>query len=339
MPSRWADQPYSLIATEAFSKDVHTAPDTTAKAMHADEKFQTSHGAYYAATQMALAHNGIIRGLNSIYLQAAALPSDDTTAVRDFLTYCQCWCESMHHHHDVEEETFFPAIERVSDQPGLMQQNVDQHAAFTPGFVAFNDYVESCAPQDYDGQEIKRLIEAFAEPLRQHLGDEINSLRALDKYDSVEVRKAYDQMDRLMRVTDNVSLISAEAAGVQMLIASHSSASLRWSSERRTRRSKVAGMIFQLCLSSCRILSTTCSSVGIVGRGASIRLRAGGNLESWRSSLRMRLGEPQREKAKGVIRTTDVLHAWRCKEGSWKIERRSKIDTQYAVTPDPLPAR
>lgn len=170
---------------------------------------QQSHGADYAATQMAMAHNGIVRGLNSIFLQSTQISRGDSTTTQDFLTYCQCWCESMHHHHDVEEKTFFPAIEKLSGQPGLMQQNVEQHAAFTPGFNAFHEYVAKCSANEYAGQEIRRLIEAFAGPLTQHLRDEIHTLRALAKYDSDSVRKAYSDLDSRLRVTDNVRSVNA----------------------------------------------------------------------------------------------------------------------------------
>ncbi len=151
---------------------------------------------------MALAHNGIIRGLNSIYLQSTHLPQDKTIQ-RDFLIYCQCWCESMHHHHDAEEENFFPNIEKISGVEGLMQQNVDQHAAFTPGFEDFQKYAQTCKPEDYDGQKLRSLVEAFAEPLTRHLNDEIDTLRALDKYDSEKVRQAYKGLEKLLMATDN----------------------------------------------------------------------------------------------------------------------------------------
>src|SRR4051812_24035571 len=145
---------------------------------------QSSHAAYYVATQMALAHNGILRGLNSIFLQATQIPRQDLGAIRDFLTYCQCWCESMHHHHDAEENEFFPSIELISGVQGIMERNIEQHRAFTPGFDLFHEYSRTCVPEDYDGGKIRRLIEDFAEPLTQHLHDEIKTLRALDKYDS-----------------------------------------------------------------------------------------------------------------------------------------------------------
>ena len=165
---------------------------------------QPSHAAYYVATQMALAHNGILRGLNSIYLQATHIPREDLDAIRDFLTYCQCWCESMHHHHDAEEMVFFPSIELISGVQGIMERNIEQHRAFTPGFDLFQEYSRTCLPEDYDGRKIKSLIEAFAEPLTQHLYDEIETLRGLDMYDSGRIRQAYRRFEKTLMATDNV---------------------------------------------------------------------------------------------------------------------------------------
>lgn len=156
---------------------------------------------------MALAHNGILRGLNSIYLQATHIPREDVGTVRDFLTYCQCWGESMHHHHDAEEGIFFPSIEQISGVQGIMERNIEQHRAFTPGFDRFQQYCRTCLPKDYDGQRIRSLIEAFAEPLTQHLHDEIETLRGLDKYDSERIRQAYKRFEKRMMATDNVSQI------------------------------------------------------------------------------------------------------------------------------------
>ena len=165
---------------------------------------QSSHAAYYVATQMALAHNGILRGLNSIYLQATHIPRQDLDAIRDFLIYCQCWCESMHHHHDGEEKVFFPNIELISDVKGIMERNVEQHRAFAPGFDRFQEYARICLPQDYDGRKTRNLIEDFAEPLTQHLYDEIETLRALDVYDSARIRQAYQRFEKTLMATDNV---------------------------------------------------------------------------------------------------------------------------------------
>ena len=153
---------------------------------------------------MALAHNGILRGLNSIYLQATHIPPQDLDAIRDFLTYCQCWCESMHHHHDAEEQVFFPSIELISDVKGIMQRNVEQHRAFTPGFESFQEYARTCRPQEYEGRKIRSLIEGFAEPLTKHLYDEIETLRGLDVYDSARLRQAYQRLEKVLMAGDKV---------------------------------------------------------------------------------------------------------------------------------------
>ena len=156
---------------------------------------------------MALAHNGILQGLNSIYLQATHIPREDLDTIRDFLTYCQCWCESMHHHHDVEEKEFFPSIELLTDVQGIMERNIEQHRAFTPGFDLFHEYSWTCLPEDYDGLKIRSLIEDFAEPLTRHLHDEIETLRALDKYDSGRLYQAYQRAEKILIATDNVRRI------------------------------------------------------------------------------------------------------------------------------------
>ncbi|KAF2010555.1 hypothetical protein BU24DRAFT_60701 [Aaosphaeria arxii CBS 175.79] len=163
----------------------------------------TSHAANYVATQMALAHNGMIRGLNAIYLQATAIPHQDTETVQDFLTYCQCWCESMHHHHDVEEAEFFPDIERITGVLGIMELNIEQHRAFTPGFIRFEEYARTCSAADYEGGKVKELIDGFAGPLTTHLRDEINTLRDLHPYDNEDIRKAYKKFEKRMMAGDS----------------------------------------------------------------------------------------------------------------------------------------
>ena len=110
----------------------------------------------------------------------------------------------MHHHHDAEEQIFFPNIEAISDIQGIMARNVEQHRAFTPGFDLFQEYASTCRPETYDGERLKSLIEGFAEPLIQHLHDEIETLKGLKEYDSDQVRHAYRRLEEALMATDNV---------------------------------------------------------------------------------------------------------------------------------------
>ena len=215
MSSQWADRPYSFICTDPFSKDVRGS--CFAEVLHHLMYPRSSHAAYYVATQMALAHNGILRGLNSIYLQAAHIPREDLNAIRDFLTYCQCWYESMHHHHDTEEKVFFPSIELISGVQGIMERNIEQHRVFTPGFDMLHEYSRTCLPKGFDGRKIRSLIEGFAEPLTQHLHDEIETLRGLDMYDSGRIRQAYQHFEKAVMVTDNVGVLCRESEFIDVL--------------------------------------------------------------------------------------------------------------------------
>jgi len=88
-----------------------------------------------------------------------------------------------------------------------MKSNVEQHRAFTPGFDLFCDYSTTCAPKEYDGDKIRSLIEGFADPLTQHLRDEIDTLRGLDKYDGLLVRKAYKTFEKGLMAADSVRLV------------------------------------------------------------------------------------------------------------------------------------
>ena len=85
-----------------------------------------------------------------------------------------------------------------------MQRNIEQHRAFTPGFDRFLEYARSCRPEEYEGGKIRSLVKDFAEPLTRHLNEEIETLRALDVYDSKRVRNAYQRFEKVMMATDNV---------------------------------------------------------------------------------------------------------------------------------------
>jgi hemerythrin-like domain-containing protein len=73
---------------------------------------------------MALAHNMLLRGLNSIYLQAPHIAPADAG---DFISYAKCWVEVLEHHHKMEEDRIFPWIEEQTGEEGIMEGNVEQH--------------------------------------------------------------------------------------------------------------------------------------------------------------------------------------------------------------------
>jgi hemerythrin-like domain-containing protein len=156
------------------------------------------------ATEMTLAHNLLLRNLNAIYLQATGVkePAD----IADFITMCQIWWETVHHHHSTEEELFFPVIEEYTGEKGLMEVNVNQHAAFEAGVERFKVYVFKVTPETYDGKIVKEIIKDFGPVLHKHLTEEIDSLLALDKFGGDKLEKTYRELDAkiVASITDKV---------------------------------------------------------------------------------------------------------------------------------------
>ncbi|KAG0641336.1 hypothetical protein HOY80DRAFT_743710 [Tuber brumale] len=157
---QWADGPFQLITTPALEGDLK------------DPFIQ-------AATEMALIHNIIIRGMNSIYLQAPHVPVED---VQPFIGYCKAWSEFLHSHHKNEETILFPSIEKAAGVPGLMQPNVAQHQQFHDGLAKFDEYINAAVPETFAGQKLIEILDTFARLLTQHLTDEIPTLTSLRKY-------------------------------------------------------------------------------------------------------------------------------------------------------------
>jgi hypothetical protein len=128
---------------------------------------------------MAVLHNCLIRGLNSIYLQAPNLsPSDHA----DFILYCQGWSGILHAHHHGEETEIFPQIEAKTGVAGIMEVNVSQHHSFQSGLEAFDQYLLTTAPAEFSGSRLVELIDGFAPALVQHLAEEIPTLVGLREY-------------------------------------------------------------------------------------------------------------------------------------------------------------
>jgi len=93
------------------------------------QNFQKPYDQYVeAASIMAMGHNVLIRGLNSIYLQAPHVNPED---VPDFASYALCWHEVLDAHHRMEEESMFPRIEKETGEKGIMDGNVEEHRIYS----------------------------------------------------------------------------------------------------------------------------------------------------------------------------------------------------------------
>ncbi|KAH8157027.1 hypothetical protein CIB48_g11219 [Xylaria polymorpha] len=158
-PSKpWADTPLKLITTPQFETkktDIFTT----------------------GATHMALLHNSIFRGYNSIYQQAPNVKDID---INDFIGYALTWFKFVKSHHDDEEESLFTRVEEVLDDKTIWAETHKEHEAFLPGLVEFEKYLSSLrSPKDYSGEELKRIMSSFQEPFEVHFHSEISTIADL----------------------------------------------------------------------------------------------------------------------------------------------------------------
>lgn len=76
------------------------------------------------ATHMAHIHNAILRGYNSIYLQAPHVADADKPA---FIGYALTWYRFVKNHHDDEEMELFPKVAEVMGQDNLWNKTHLEH--------------------------------------------------------------------------------------------------------------------------------------------------------------------------------------------------------------------
>jgi hypothetical protein len=141
-----------------------------------------------AATEMANVHNCIIRAFNSIYLQAPFVPLSSHTA---FIHYMHAAFTGLCAHHDGEEDFFFPQLEKMTGEKGLMEANVQQHADFHSGFEEWGKWLGElrAGTGKFDGAKCRQMMDAFVGPLSTHLHDEIPTILSLARFgDKVDLK-------------------------------------------------------------------------------------------------------------------------------------------------------
>ncbi|KAK4098601.1 hypothetical protein N658DRAFT_217898 [Parathielavia hyrcaniae] len=151
----WADGPLKLVTTPQFETektDIFTS----------------------GATHMALLHNSILRGYNSIYHQAPMVLETDKA---DFVGYCLTWFKFVKSHHDDEENTLFPKIEKLLKDNSIFGETHKEHESFLTGLADFEKYLSGLkTPADLSGQELLRIMKWFQEPFEQHFHREIATI-------------------------------------------------------------------------------------------------------------------------------------------------------------------
>ena len=76
------------------------------------------------------------------------------------------------HHHKIEEEYLFPIYDQKLGAHA-MDNNVEQHHAFMPGFHDLEEYVKEvhAGTEPYSGATVIQKLESFSDALVQHLNE------------------------------------------------------------------------------------------------------------------------------------------------------------------------
>ncbi|KIW08533.1 uncharacterized protein PV09_01422 [Verruconis gallopava] len=169
----WVDEPFILISPSRSGAEI-------------GKKLPPARA---LAAEMSVVHNGLIRGINSVYNQCVNVATKGSKQDKiDFANYASQCAKLLHMHHDHEEETLFPKMNELAGVPGLMDGNVKEHAAFHDGFAKYDDYLTLVKEEkvDLDGETLRGLIDNFMPSLYSHLVNEVDSLVALEKYDEID---------------------------------------------------------------------------------------------------------------------------------------------------------
>ncbi len=77
---------------------------------------------------MALLHNSILRGYNSIYNQLPYIQEEDKS---DFMFYSLTWYKFVKSHHDDEEANLFTKIETLLQDKSVFEDSYEEHGTST----------------------------------------------------------------------------------------------------------------------------------------------------------------------------------------------------------------
>jgi len=152
---------------------------------------------HFLAQQMSLLHNSLLRTLNLIYNQAPHISSAADT--RPFLALIKHWHDELQQHLKIEEEIFFPLLEKATGVKGIMENIVDERFYFEIGVEALGRYAVETDVQGYDGFEVQALIDDFGKMLIEHFAEEVEALEGLGGCDDGKLRRAWEGTREFVR--------------------------------------------------------------------------------------------------------------------------------------------
>lgn len=129
---------------------------------------------------MALVHNAMIRGFNSIHHQA---PLVEEKYREDFVNYAKVWAKFvMSHHHD-EEDNLFAAVSEILDDKTIWVETQKEHESFVDGVRVFQSYLNGLKDaKDVSGEQVVALLDKFSQEFESHMHSEVKTIASLAKH-------------------------------------------------------------------------------------------------------------------------------------------------------------
>jgi hemerythrin-like domain-containing protein len=156
------------------------------------------HRCAYMCSIMGEIHNCIFRALNSAYLNSERV-KPGSPDVPNLLMFCHFVCQLMGAHHDWEETSYFPALEKFAGAPGLLKSNVEEHGTFEEPLSDFNAFcINPNTAKLYSPEKFRAMIDEFAPALGSHLHAEPETLYRLRHFDSTELEKVSEEQNKIV---------------------------------------------------------------------------------------------------------------------------------------------
>ncbi|KAF5367952.1 hypothetical protein D9758_004512 [Tetrapyrgos nigripes] len=124
-----------------------------------------------AGWAMAWLHLVVWNSFKSAYFYADKYEKDD---FQNYVDYALLSAEFLVGHHDAEESSLFPVIEKKV--PGSMDKNEAQHQSFLKELGQLVDYLKSAKPDTFDASKYRAQIDTILAPIMEHLADELDTL-------------------------------------------------------------------------------------------------------------------------------------------------------------------
>ncbi|KAI0826673.1 hypothetical protein BC628DRAFT_1319755 [Trametes gibbosa] len=144
---------------------------------------------------MELAHSTYEKGYENIVSLLDEPPLDD---LKNFLGYCEAWAHSILHHHDTEEATVFPILNKRME----FSHEQDQHKKLHEFLERFLELVTAARADAtrFSGIRLKQLMMSAKDMMSDHFSEELMHIEASKlreaNFTAAECKNMVDAMEK-----------------------------------------------------------------------------------------------------------------------------------------------